>query len=455
MTEIKNTYGSKHHTRIYSHFNILDEHANRNNLEKNMSLMRDILSKIITLPSKEEIFKYNNNHEYIPIIDESVTKVTYEKRNKDIIYDYMMSYHENKYLCWFLYCIIINIYIKIDDIIIQGGFIRNMFEHMHIQKSSIDIDMYLLSEFLIMQKEFIMIDFQLEIKNKSCRNSLPAYMNFIDSTVNILNYIINENTTIVSCIEKISIYDRVDLPNEPDDYSINVTYKLICVDEKEEFELSFDMNKKTYSSFSNNITRRSYNSSRRNDNSSLINYYNTVKQNNIDNVDYLQNSLILVKNKKTKKLEIDLRIPIEKLNPIIWKSLELFNIKNIIIILLNYQPFIIFNNIPNIILSFLTEQDKLQLIIYYSISCNIMIACHALCTDCIDLYSVENNIDLIGLRLAHRKDKFKDRNKLIIEYPCDKRVCSHKSSFDLKEIITINKHIETTTHKLINLLNKT
>ena len=73
------------------------------------------------------------------------------------------------------------IYIKIDDIIIQGGFIRNMFEHMHIQKSSIDIDMYLLSEFLIMQKEFIMVDFQLETKNKSCRKSLPAYMNFIDS----------------------------------------------------------------------------------------------------------------------------------------------------------------------------------------------------------------------------------------------------------------------------------
>ena len=85
-------------------------------------------------------------------------------------------------------------------------------------------------------------------------------MNFIDSTVTILTYIINKNTTIVSCIERISIYDRVNLPNEPDNYSINVTYTLICVDEEEDFDISFDMNKKTYSTFINNITRRNNNS---------------------------------------------------------------------------------------------------------------------------------------------------------------------------------------------------
>ena len=68
-----------------------------------------------------------------------------------------------------------------------------MFERNHIKKSYLDIDMYLLSEFLIKQKEFIKIDFELKEENKSCWPSLSAYMNFIDSTVCILNKLINEN----------------------------------------------------------------------------------------------------------------------------------------------------------------------------------------------------------------------------------------------------------------------
>ena len=449
MTEIKNTYGSKHHTRIYSHFNILDEHANRNNLEKNMSLMRDILSKIITLPSKEEIFKYNNNHEYIPIIDESVTKVTYEKRNKDIIYDYMMSYHENKYLCWFLYCIIINIYIKIDDINIQGGFIRNMFEHMHIKKSSIDIDMYLLSEFLIMQKEFIMIDFQLDIENKSCWASLPAYMNFIDSTVCILNKIINENTNIINYIEYISIYDRVGVHPDPDNYSMNVTYILKCINDID-FRLSFDINKKTYSAVSHNIEEMNK--------INIISYYNNVKKENIDNVDYLQNSLILVKNKKTEQLEIDMCIPMFKLRSrdlscSLWASIDIFNIKNIIIILLNYQPFIQFNHIIDIISSFLTDKDKVKLIIYYSISCRIMIPCHALCTNYIKLHDIDNDIDILCDRMNYRYNKFSKLKYKMLELRCRNPICIYRCSLPLNKTILISKYIEKTTSKLIELLN--
>jgi len=258
-----------------------DDTTEQKLIKDNILLMRDLLINIIIkVPSQEEIFKYNNNNEYIPIIDKSVTKVTYEKRNKDIIYDYMMSYHENKYLCWFLYCIIINIYNKIDDINIQGGFIRNMFEHMRIKKSSIDIDMYLLSEFLIMQKEFIMIDFQLDLQNKSCWASLPAYMNFIDSTVCILNKIINENTNIINYIKDISVYDRTGLYPDPNNHSISVTYILKCNNDKD-FELSFVMNVKSYSALSHNIEQIK--------NFNLISYYENAKINNINNIDYLQN----------------------------------------------------------------------------------------------------------------------------------------------------------------------
>ena len=117
-----------------------------------------------------------------------------------------------------------------------------MFERNHIKKSYIDIDMYLLFEYLIKQKEFIKIDFQLEKNNKSCWTSLPAYMEFIDSTVYILNKLINENTNIITEITNISIYDRLGVHPDPENSSINVSYNLKC-NSKKYFELSFDINK--------------------------------------------------------------------------------------------------------------------------------------------------------------------------------------------------------------------
>jgi len=442
-------YGSQNYVSVYSKYDKDIKNTDGNIIIKdNITLMRDILiNKIVTLPPKKKIFKYNNNHEYIPIINKSVTKVTYIKRNKDIIYDFMMSYHEDKYVCWFLYCIIINIYITIDDINIQGGFIRNMFERNHIKKSYLDIDMYLLSEFLIKQKEFIKIDFELKEENKSCWSSLPAYMNFIDSTVCILNKLINENTNIITDITNICMYDRLGVYPNPENYSINVSYNLIC-NNKTYLGLSFDINKNTYSAFYHDIKYWETNTD-----SYLVKYYNELKENNIDNVDYLQNSLILVKNKKTNKLEIDLRIPISKLNILVKKTMLIFNQQNIIIILLNYQPFIKLKGIIDIISSFLSDEDLLKIIMYYSIACGIMIPCHALCTNCTDLYKVDTTIFLIRDQLIKRYAKFRDREYKILETRCDKAICNHTNKTSPVDMISIYKYIEKITCKHIELLN--
>ena len=102
-----NRYGTKYYKNIYK---LSKSSKNYSHIHNNILFLRDLFRDYITLPSKEEIFKYNNNHDFIPIINESFTIITYKIHNKDIIYDFMMSYHENKYLCWYLYCIIINIY---------------------------------------------------------------------------------------------------------------------------------------------------------------------------------------------------------------------------------------------------------------------------------------------------------------------------------------------------------
>jgi len=143
----------------------------------------------------------------------------------------------------------------------------------------------------------------------------------------------------------------------------------------------------------------------------------------------------------------------KNLSSSLWESINIFNIKNIIIILLNYQPFIQFNVIIDIISSFLIDEDKVKIIIYYSIACRIMIPCHSLCTTYTDLHNIDNDIDLLSNRIIYRYEKFLDRKYKMLELSCKNPICIHIGSYPLNKIILISKYIENTTNKLIELLN--
>uniref|UniRef100_A0A6C0H8J3 Uncharacterized protein n=1 Tax=viral metagenome TaxID=1070528 RepID=A0A6C0H8J3_9ZZZZ len=402
-------------------------------LYNNYILIRKILEKNLKLLTKRKR-KNKNEYDYIPIINPDFTEINFKPHNKAVFYDYMMSYNENKLLCWYIYCIIINMYDRIDSLNIQGGFFRDCFEKTQQSKNYIDIDIYLSLSDLKTQKLFINNDNKLSFSNGSCWINFPDYLNSFDSIIMGLLFFfkIKYKCNFKIDIIKLSYHSRIELPKYSEYYSITITYKIIYGDTF--FILNLDVNPIMYASLSNDIYHPR-----------LKAYSNYIRINNIANYDYLGNTITGKQNKKTKNIELQLAIPTEKLNSTTVEILNLFNIIKIIKLILRDTPISNNNYIINIVKSFLSESDQTLLITYFSIYNGIMIPCHAMCNNFIELNLMRNNIiHRVCKNINRRANKFKLKKYRIINIKCHCKICIHQEeTITVQEILEFSNYIKT------------
>jgi len=396
----------------------------------NYTLMRTILKTNLKLLTKR---KTKNKYDYIPIINPDFTEINLKPHNKAVFYDYMMSYNENKLLCWYIYCVIINMYDRIDSLSIHGGFFRGCFEKNQPSKNYIDIDIYLSIPDLQKQKKFIDNNNKLSFSNGSCWVNFPNYLNSFDSIIMglLLFFKIKYKCDFKIEIIRLSYHSRIELPNCSNYYSITITYEIIYDDIS--FILNLDVNPIMYASLAIDIY-----------NNKLRTYKDYVQINNIKNYDYLGNTITGKKNKKTGVIELELGIPIEKLNSTTVEILNLFNIINIIKLILRDTPISNNNHIINILINFLSESDQKLLITYYSIYNGIMIPCHAMCNNFIELYSIQTNIiKNICVNTNKRSDKFKLKGYRIFNTKCHDKICIHQEqTITVQELLEFSNYIK-------------
>ena len=103
------------------------------------------------------------------------------------------------------------------------------------------------------------------------------------------------------------------------------------------------------------------------------------------------------------------------------------------------------NYIINIVKSFLSESDQTLLITYFCIYNSIMIPCHAMCNNFIELNLMRNNIiHRVCKNINRRANKFKLKKYRIINIKCHCKICIHQEeTITVQEILEFSNYIKT------------
>ena len=384
--------------------------------EKDREIVNYYYSKLDTiLPSLNFLYDFNiiiyikidsdrMNILYDEYKEYNINENKREKKNFSIITKHLINRYDNIKFGYFVLCLIYSLFNTFNNMIIRGGFVRDLFLNKAKNDYKVDLDIYISDlnlRSLIFNLNHSSYEFNIYIKT------------IIDPIVNNLFRLIFE---ISINIESIVFFKVKTYANQ----SLNcISYKYT----HEEIELSIDINYKGYHVFCNSDYK-------------------------IYNMDYEQNGLELTYNKDNINSDIECKIfrNHENTTPYIKKKIKQINTNILINKILDihlYNKFLQKEFIKKIC-EYLGKENIYLLKIIYTITKRTMYASHTLCT------SVHNLCDDSSKYVCHCSKCFSIYTKMksrhlkfsenfnVDSYKCKKKYCVCSAIHDDHYIIDNN-----------------